>query len=548
MQGLGLKQKLFLLVAGLLAVFALVAGITHYTFDKVRIGGDAYRDVIRSKDLIADILPPPAYIIESYLVAREILAATEGKEMETLAGRFATLEKEFRQRHAFWHGEPLEGDLKPAFLEHSYRPAAAFFKLAHDRFLPAIRAGDRVGANEALDRMREQYLAHRTAIDDVVKQATDLNQREESKAASLVARAQWLLAAVFLVSTVAGSLVMALGGRRLLRQLGGEPDQAAAIARRIAGGDLSGEVRVVPGDRDSLLAAIAAMQGHLRELVGDIERCATELQAAAPSLARSATAAARDAGRQVDAASHMAAAVEELTSSIASAAERARAAEAQAEQGGQLATQGEWVVKEAVGGMQGIAAMVGDTAQHIEALGRQSGEISAIAQVIKEIADQTNLLALNAAIEAARAGEQGRGFAVVADEVRKLAERTTQSTQHIARTIGTIQAGTGTVAHSVASAVRHVDDTARQGDLAGRAIGEIAGVSGEVMSAIRDIANALGEQNAAGGEIARSVVSVADMAENGTRLADSNAAAAERLAGLAQELRDAVGRFKIAAA
>ncbi len=195
--------------------------------------------------------------------------------------------------------------------------------------------------------------------------------------------------------------------------------------------------------------------------------------------------------------------------------------------------------------MDGISAAVMSTAESVKVLGDRSEQISKIVDVIREIADQTNLLALNAAIEAARAGEQGRGFAVVADEVRKLAERTTKATSEIKATVDSVREGTVRVVNEMAGG----SDRTRAGVVmirrAGETMGKIQDGVGQMMSAAEEISASLREQNTANHDIARNVEGIAQMTEETSAVVRSVAKSAEHLEKLSVSMSESVHKFRI---
>jgi methyl-accepting chemotaxis protein len=203
------------------------------------------------------------------------------------------------------------------------------------------------------------------------------------------------------------------------------------------------------------------------------------------------------------------------------------------------------VIHQAVKSMELIAATVRESTDVVQELGAQSEQISSVVQVIREIADQTNLLALNAAIEAARAGEQGRGFAVVADEVRKLAERTTSSTKEIARMIGAIQEGMGKVVTGMERGVKQVDAGVCEANKAGTAIRDIREGSQRVLTVVTDIAGTLGEQGKASEQIAQHVEEIARMSEENSAVADEASSGASQLLEAATRMQCAANRFAV---
>lgn len=283
----------------------------------------------------------------------------------------------------------------------------------------------------------------------------------------------------------------------------------------------------------------------IHDLILQVKTNASQLSSAVTEIASSAEQSKQGAENQTSKTNEMATSVEEMTSTIvessqnaASAAESAKKASIAAETGGN-------VVAETIEGMKAIAKSVTESAQTIGELGKRSEEIGEIISVIDDIADQTNLLALNAAIEAARAGEQGRGFAVVADEVRKLAERTTKATTEIATMIKEIQETTAEAVTSMEEGTKQVEAGSELAGKAGDSLSEIVGVVNEVVSVIEQIATASEEQSSASEEISTNVGSVATIAQESAQGADQMASAAEQLNRQSEELGHLVGQFKL---
>jgi methyl-accepting chemotaxis protein len=234
-----------------------------------------------------------------------------------------------------------------------------------------------------------------------------------------------------------------------------------------------------------------------------------------------------------------------MSSSVIEVAKKSSQASEQATKAGQQATEGGSVVEQTVVGMQAINEAVSAGAVSVTELGKRGEQIGEIIKVINDIADQTNLLALNAAIEAARAGEHGRGFAVVADEVRKLAERTTKATEEVAGSIRAIQDETRTAVERMTTGTQQVEVGVEKANAAGITLKGIVASANDVASMIQSIAAASEQQSSASEQISRSLESISSVTREATAGASQAAQASTELSSKAEQLRSMVARFKL---
>ena len=322
--------------------------------------------------------------------------------------------------------------------------------------------------------------------------------------------------------------------------------KAAEAMQAIASGDLSVEVTCNSNNEIAqMLAGMQAMREYLRGIIGAIHRATGDLNQVANEARQVAERSMSGAMQQKEDTDSVATAMTEMASTVHSVAGNAsEAAEAARNADGQ-AKQGQSIVQATVTAIRSLADEVRSGAEAIERVRQESDAIGQILDVIRGIAEQTNLLALNAAIEAARAGEQGRGFAVVADEVRTLASRTQTSTTEIQAMIERLQKGTQQAVGVMESSRQRAEVSESQVQSAGNALDAITAAVSHISAMNTQIANAAAEQGRVAEEINRNVINISEVAEQTVVGAGQSSAANEHITGLAGELQGLVGRFKL---
>jgi len=359
---------------------------------------------------------------------------------------------------------------------------------------------------------------------------------------AVVTKAAIRYALISLVILAIVSVVGVMVARSIIRQLGGEPAAAIDLMSRAAAGDLT--VQVNSSAKGSILDSAGQMLGSIRTMVSEISDSSTRLSKGAESISTASREVATAAESQNDATQSMAAAIEEMTVSVRHISDSAHDTERESSQSVELADDGFKRIQTASSEINEIATTVSDASQRIHKLEERANQISSIASVIKDIAGQTNLLALNAAIEAARAGEQGRGFAVVADEVRKLAERTSSATIEIEQMISGIQQDTVLVVGAMGAALPQVEAGVKAAEGAAEALRQIKDGAESTLTRIREVASATKEQSEASTNIAQRVEQISQMVEETTAAMQSTAETAADMEKISSELSHLISRFR----
>ncbi|MFB0934997.1 MAG: methyl-accepting chemotaxis protein [Propionivibrio sp.] len=439
--------------------------------------------------------------------------------------------------------EPLiSNDTERKVFEQAVKGAAAYRATVNEA-VSLAKAGK---ADEAQQLRKTTWVKEANSLRDQTDELQKLN-REGSERSSADAQNSVVAAIRGGITALVVGIALALACSFLIAQrIASRLNAAVTAAREIAKGDLT--VELPPASRDEvgmLLGAMGDMQGALRNAMRETADSAHSILGAASNLNDAVSQLNQSATIQSSAASAIAANVEQLTVSINIVADNTGEAAKVAMDSDAQANEGHHAIEKLVGQVNEAATVVRGAADQMNHLKSESEKISNIVAVIKDIADQTNLLALNAAIEAARAGEAGRGFAVVADEVRKLSERTALSTGEISGMVDAIQHSTGQVVSGVSHGVQLVDSSVAFAEQAGGAIAKLREMAQRVAKLVGDVDGALREQSAASTEVAKKIEDIATQAEEANAVAHETSLASNSMSATAQGMQALVSRFKV---
>jgi methyl-accepting chemotaxis protein WspA len=435
---LSIAQKLACLAGVFLIGFLAFAALAYRTLERVQVNGPIYHNIVRSKDVVADVLPPPEYIIETYLVTLRMTHERDKVALQRLIESGRRLRGEYETRHAFWTTEPLQPDLKQALLGTSYRPAMAFYDTWEREFVPAVLAGDSVKATAlATGPLQRFYEEHRRGIDEVVRLATAYTTQFERHAATDVAESKSQLF-VLATSIQAIALVLAwLIARSLMSRL-----RSSSVALMSTATQISATSKQQQTTVSNYSASTAQIAAAVKEISATSQELRSTLDGISETAGRSAALA--DSGRNgLDATDATMRRLSDSTLSIS---------------------------------------------QKLAVIREKASDINAVVTTITKVADQTNLLSVNAAIEAEKAGEYGLGFLVVAREIRRLADQSAVATLDIEQMVRHMQS-------AVSAGVMEMDKFAEEVRRGVSTVGDINAQLAQLIEQVQSLSNRIDSVN-----------------------------------------------------
>ena len=536
--------------------FILFAALSFWVINQVRVNGPIFNTLKQYQDLVADTLPPAMYPVDAFASYNEAYVAStnfNNEKRDKALANAAKDEAEFKARSEYWR-KSLNNEKLQGSLETVITAGENFFQVANKRYIPALPLGT-VAASAPLSDL--------TAAFEVTKQTgsaftLEISKENNDLVSSQTSFIKLVLLGLLLLGLVLILLMFFFGKKQTVQSVNltnqlaqeGQDNQEAVLQLLDEMGDLAdGDLTVKAQVRDNITGAIADSINYtidsLRDLVIEINRATTQVASATSVAQGTSDQLLTAAETQSDQIMQTTDAVIDMTRSILQVSSNAAQASEVAQRSLLAANQGSQAVQNTISGMNEIRTQIQETSKRIKRLGESSQEISEIVELISDITEQTNILALNAAIQAASAGEAGRGFTVVAEEVQRLAERSSEATKQISAIVKTIQTDTHGAVAAMEKSTKGVVEGARVADVAGQALTEIETVTTNLARLIQSISAATNAQTESATMVSNNMQMIQEITTQTTEGTKLTADSVGQLTALAEELRNSVAGFKL---
>ena len=532
---LKLSAKLLILTCVVLSGLTLFATVAFDTLGAVRVHGSAYERIKADADLIADVLPPPLYVVETYLTALELGTVGEKRDVLVLAERLRKLRNDYETRRGHWAARLPAGAIRSALLGDSHTAAVELFDLIEQELVPAVLAGESAKADALiLGAIKRSYGKHRGVIDRVVALAqTELQAEETTTEALVTLRERELLALAaglcVLVIVLAWFTVRSVTSRIAI---------GVRAAEKVASGDLTDRIEADAQDETgTLLRALKRMTESLSSLIYRVKQSSVSLMSTATEISATSMQQEATVNNLSSSTAEIAAAVKEISATSQELGNTLQEINTAATRASGLAERGRSGLSEMDSTMRRLSGSTGSISTKLSVIREKASDINGVVTTITKVADQTNLLSVNAAIEAEKAGEYGLGFLVVAREIRRLADQSAVATLDIEQMVRQMHA-------AVSAGVMEMDKFA---DEVRGSVGTVADINGQLGEIIEEVQQLGGRIESVSEGMSSQAQGAAQISEAMSRLTESarqTASSVKEFNSATHSLREAVSGLK----
>lgn len=524
-------------------VMIIIAFSSYWIINTVRIKGESYTNIILGKDLIADILPPPEYIIEARLVTLEILETKNRAEYDALEAKFTQLQKDFEQRQQYWEKHKFDEKIYQIITGEVKRSGEVYFSSVQKDLFPLIKEGRYEEAKSlAHGRLETIYDNHRVAIDKLVELATQYAENTETASDETVSNGFTTMAFVVILGIIAILGTLFLTSNRIIQRLNAFNVTINQIAKNH---DFSHSIKVDGDDElahmshgiDGLVTLLRSTFQTIRSSSNENLSISAELSATTKSIGLSAEEESKIVIQTTSDSDNM---MKMMHSSVA----KTQTVKEKAFHALENLEEAQSALITTIEQLSLTVQSEGEINDRLNALSQEASQVKTVLSVIADIADQTNLLALNAAIEAARAGEHGRGFAVVADEVRKLAERTQKSLVETNATINVIVQSINDITDQMNNNTQRIEKLSEASAEVSQYTETAVEALDSTVNAIETLSQEIHHNASTTEEIIHKIQSIHLLSTKNTRSVEEIAQATQHLHQMTENLSEKISVFK----
>lgn len=532
---LRLSAKLSVLVGMCLVGLAILAAYAFNTLELVRVGGPIYAEITDDKDVLTEIMPPVLNLMGPYDLALQLRDTSDKTEVARLLERGQMLRREYDHAHAQWMKRLSPGELRDTLQVQAHRPALEFFEIMDRQLMPAMLEGNNARAAALVaGPLKQHYFDHQRAIERAVALAREASAATEREAIAAVASRSAQL--IVLSVALAGLLIWTAW--LITRSVTARIAIGISAAERVAGGDLSGTINVDARDETgNLLGSLRKMINSLSGLILRVKQSSVSLMSTATQISVTSRQQEATVNNLSASTAEIAAAVKEISATSAELRGTLQEINTAANRSAGLAENGRNGLSEMDATMRQLAASTGSISGKLGAIREKANDINGVVTTITKVADQTNLLSVNAAIEAEKAGEYGLGFLVVAREIRRLADQSAVATLDIEQMVRHMQS-------AVSAGVMEMDKFAEEVRRSTSTVSDINGQLGQIIEEVQNLSQRIEAVSEGMSSQALGASQISEAMSQLTESARQTASSIKEFNGATHSLREAVSGLK----